>query len=111
VLIPILVTESAAYTVWGISLALGLVVILVVAALLWMITRTAQQINEGVGQIWVTGQRIANNTIHIPLLKDTNRGVTGILQHAIGIDGAAAAIEQHAEGCPGCPSCVRGDRR
>ncbi len=100
-------SERAAYTVWWVSLAIGVVVILVVAALLTMIVRTARVIDGAVGQIWVVGQRIANNTVHIPLLHRTNRVVDEILAHAVIIDGAAAAIETHAEGCPGCPQCVR----
>lgn len=100
-------SERAAYIVWWISLAIGLVVILVVAALLTMIVRTARVIDGAVGQIWVVGQRIANNTIHIPLLHTTNTVVDDILAHAVVIDGAAAAIESHAQGCPGCPQCVR----
>lgn len=100
-------SDRAAYTVWWISLAIGVVVILVVAALLTMIVRTARVIDGAVGQIWVVGQRIANNTVHISMLHRTNQVVDEILVHAGAIDGAAAAIESHAEGCPGCPQCVR----
>lgn len=104
------VTEGAAYMIWGISLGIGLVVILVVAALLYLIARTAEDIEDGVGRIWVVGQRIANNTVHVPLLQRTNLAVARVLDHAAGIDAATAAIEQHAEGCPGCPYCARGGR-
>ena len=96
-----LVSEAAGYTVWGASLGVGLVVILVVAVLLTLIVRTARQIDGAVSDIWTVGQRIANNTIHIPLLNHTNRVVDDILDRAGGIDGAAAAIEQHALDCPG----------
>lgn len=92
-----LVSEGAAYTVWWISLGIGVVVILVVAALLTAIRRTARQINETAADIWVVGQRIANNTVHIPLLNRTNRLVDGILERASGIDEAVARIEEHAE--------------
>jgi hypothetical protein len=92
-----LVSEGAAYTVWWISLGIGVVVILVVAILLTLIVRTARQINETAGNIWIVGQRIANNTVHIPLLNRTNRLVDGILERAAGIDEAAARIEEHAE--------------
>ena len=104
------VSNHDAYLVWWVSLAIGVVVILVVAALLTMIVRTARVIDGAVGQIWVVGQRIANNTVHIPLLHRTNQVVDEILAHAVAIDGAAAAIESHAEGCPGCPQCVRPGR-
>ena len=96
-----LVSEGAAYLVWWVSLGIGLVVIAVVAALLTLIVRTARQIDGAVSDIWTVGQRIANNTIHIPLLHETNRVVDEILERAAGIDGAAAAIERHALDCPG----------
>ena len=96
-----LVSEGAGYTVWLVSLGIGVVVILVVAALLTLILRTARQIDGAVSDIWTVGQRIANNTIHIPLLNHTNRVVDDILDRAAGIDGATAAIEQHALDCPG----------
>lgn len=95
------VSEGAAFTVWGVSLGIGVVVILVVAVLLALIVRTARQIEQGVAEIWTVGQRIANNTIHIPLLHRTNQVVDGILERAGGIDGATAAIEEHALDCPG----------
>ena len=96
-----MVSEGAAYTVWWISLGIGAVVIVVVAVLLTLIVRTAQQIEGTAADIWVVGQRIANNTVHIPLLQRTNRVVGDILERASGIDGATAAIEEHALDCPG----------
>ncbi len=96
-----LVSEGAGYTVWLVSLGIGAVVILVVAVLLTLIVRTARQIDGAVSDIWTVGQRIANNTIHIPLLNHTNRVVDDILERAGGIDGATNAIEQHALECPG----------
>jgi hypothetical protein len=88
-----LVSPGAGYTVWSVSLAIGLVVILVVAVLLTMIVRTARQIDGAVSEIWTVGQRIANN--------HTNRVVDDILERAGGIDGATEAIEEHAQECPG----------
>lgn len=104
------VSAGAALTVWGVSLAIGVVVILVVAALLTLIVRTARQIDEEVARIWVAGQRVANNTVHIPLLHRTNQLLDGILERASGIDRATATIREHAEDCPGCPQCVLGER-
>lgn len=97
----ILVTEGAATTVWAVSLALGLVVIVVVAVLLTLIVRTARQIDHAVSAIWTVGQQVANNTVHIPLLAATNRAVDGILAQAAAIDGATSLIEAHANVCPG----------
>ena len=93
-----LVSEGAAYTVWWVSLGIGVVVILVVAVLLTLIVRTARQIEGVAADIWTVGQRIANNTVHIPLLHRTNQIVDGILRRASGIDEATARIEEHARG-------------
>jgi hypothetical protein len=94
-------------TVWGLSLVIGLAVILVVAFLLHRIWRTGQAIEAVAADIWTQGKLVANNTIQIPLfLSTTNRVLSRIHKAATGIVGASKAIEQHAEGCPGCPDCV-----
>ncbi len=93
-----MVNEGAAYTVWWISLGIGVVVIVVVAVLLTLIVRTARQIEGAAADIWIVGQRIANNTVHIPLLHRTNQIVGGILERVSGIDEATAQIEEHARG-------------
>jgi len=99
-------SEGLTYSLWLASLLIGAVVIVVVGMLLGAILRTARQIDAAVAQVWVVGQRIANNTVHIPLLHETNRVAGEILQRAGGIDGAAAQIEAHSGGCPSCPACV-----
>ena len=93
-----LVSEGAGYMVWWVSLGIGAAVIVVVAVLLALIVRTARQIDVAVSEIWTVGQRIANNTIHIPLLNHTNRVVECLLDVAAGIDGAAATIEEETGG-------------
>ena len=98
--------EQAAQFVWWTSLALGLVVSLVVTLLLWLIHRTATTINARVARIWEVGQRVANNTVHIPALYKTNAIAGEILATALNINAGAAAIETHANGCPGCPQCM-----
>ncbi len=98
---------STSQLIWILSLVLAIVVTLVVAKLLQMIRGTATQILDGASQIWTHGQLVANNTIQIPIfLKTTNRVAGQILATAGDIVGAAKMIEQHAEGCPGCPACV-----
>lgn len=97
---------EAAQFVWWMSLALGLVVSAVVALLLWLIHRGAATIDGLVARIWDTGQRVANNTVHIPALYKTNDVAGQILATAVRIDAGAAAIETHAQGCPGCPRCM-----
>ncbi len=98
--------EAAAEFIWITSLIVGLVVSLVVALLLWMIHREANIINQHVSKIWEVGQRIACNTIQIPILYRINETAGQILARAQGINAGAAAIETHAKGCPGCPHCM-----
>ncbi len=101
------VSEEAITKVWVISLTLGLVVTIVVAILLIMVRNTARKILEGVHKIWTEGKLVANNTIQIPIyLTVTNQVVSNIYNTAVKIIGGAAAIEQHASVCPGCPACV-----
>lgn len=101
------VSEEAITKVWVISLVLGLVVTIVVAILLILIRNTARKILGGVQQIWTEGKLVANNTIQIPIyLTVTNQVVSKIYETAVKIIGGAAAIEQHASVCPGCPACV-----
>ena len=85
--------EQAAQFVWWVSLALGLVVSLVVTLLLWLIHRTATTINGVVARIWDVGQRVANNTVHIPALYKTNAVAGDILASALNINAGASAIE------------------
>ncbi len=94
--------------VWTVSLVLFAVVLVVVALLLTLILYEARRVLGGVKAIWVTGQKIANNTIHIPLLIQTNHVAGRILASAGGIAAATAAVQVHAEQCSGCPSCVIG---
>ncbi|MGI8843877.1 MAG: hypothetical protein ACR2HZ_09265 [Gemmatimonadaceae bacterium] len=94
--------------VWIITLVIYFVVVGVVALLLTLILRTARQIRTGVSAIWTTGQKIANNTIHIALLENTNQVAGQILESAKGVVMATGAVKAHAEGCPGCPACVLG---
>jgi len=102
-----------ATTVWVISLVLGVVATLVVALLLWFVYREAKRIEAPVAGIWEAGQRVANNTVHIPLLYRTAEVVGEILTSAQRVVHAASVIETHAKTCPGCPECLwrnaRGD--
>ncbi len=98
--------DQAIQVVWWTSLGIGLTVSVVVALLLWLIQRTAVTINSTVSRIWQVGQRVANNTVHIPALYKTNEVAADILATALKINTGAAAIETHANGCPGCPQCM-----
>ncbi|MGI8498710.1 MAG: hypothetical protein ACR2OG_14120 [Gemmatimonadaceae bacterium] len=97
-------------SVWTLSLVIFAVVLVVVAVLLTLILRTARDIKTGASLIWNVGQRIANNTVHLALLEKTNAGAAQILESAVGIIGATAAVQAHAADCPGCPACVLGPR-
>lgn len=94
-------TDTAVYTVWGGSLGIGLAVIIVVAVLLTLEVVAVRRVLAGVQAIWATGQQIANNTVHIDMLRYTNQTAGSILETAVGIVGAASRIEHHASGCPG----------
>lgn len=101
-------TMETVLQVWTVTLVIYAVVLLVVATLLTLIVLTAKRIRAGVGAIWVGGQKIANNTIHIALLQQTNAAADAILASAVGVIGATGAIKAHAASCPGCPACVIG---
>ena len=98
--------SSFAQTLFWISLALGLVVTTVAAVMLTMVLRTAQSIDAGAKAIWTGGKLVANNTVHIPALVQTNQIAIDILEGAGGILMAARRILKHAQGCPGCPACL-----
>ena len=100
-------SQEAILTVWGGSLIIGVVVIIVVALLLRLILGTAKKIEWGAGQIWIEGKMVANNTIHIPILLATTNRVAGeILGNAQSVHKGAKIVEAHIEGCPGCPACI-----
>ena len=70
---------EAGIFIWWTSLVLGLVVALVVTVLLWLIHHTAVTIDGAASKTWDTGQRVANNTIHIPILYRINTAAGKIL--------------------------------
>lgn len=101
-------TEAAITQVWIWSLVIYFVVVGVVALLLTLILKATKLIKAGAGAIWVSGQKVANNTIQIPLLARTNYLVNQILESALRTADAVAAVEHHAGTCPHCPECVTG---
>lgn len=98
--------DETTVTLWWISLSAGLIVTLVVALLLWWLHTEAVKINKTVSNIWDVGQRVANNTVHIPILYRIDESVQAILRCAGNIAKGAQAIVSHADGCPGCPQCM-----
>ena len=103
-----MIEANTVHTMWIVTLAIYLVVLLVVAALLTLILRAARDVRAGVSAIWTVGQRVANNTIQIALLDTSNKIAGEILEAAAGVVDATAALKAHAERCPGCPACVLG---
>ncbi|MGE5834920.1 MAG: hypothetical protein ACM4AI_10605 [Acidobacteriota bacterium] len=101
-------SDAAMQQVWAVSLAIYLAVVAVVAVLLTMILMTARRIREGTAAIWAVGQKVANNTIQIALLVQTNHLVSQILSGAAKTAAAVQAVEEHARQCPHCPDCVTG---
>ena len=71
------------FLMWWITLALGLVVTLVAALLLVVIINDAKTILYGVSRIWDCGQRVANNTIHIPILQRSSENLDICLRKAV----------------------------
>src|SRR5262245_1597352 len=88
---------------WWTSIVVLLMVTAVVYVLLRMIIAAAGKIEGTVSEIWVRGQRVANNTIHIVNLYKTDDLVQAIRARANRIGASAASIEQHAKSCTGCP--------
>ena len=71
------------FLMWWITLALGLVVTLVAALLLVTIINDAKSILQAVSRIWDCGQRVANNTIHIPILQRSSENLDICLRKAV----------------------------
>lgn len=58
-------------TLWWITLGVGLVVALVVAALLEALRRTVVQVRDSVAELWNMGTRVAQNTSTTHILDTT----------------------------------------
>lgn len=101
-----LLTGADPMASWWLANIVLIVVAGVVAILLTAVIRTAAAIKDEVAEIWVRGQRVANNTIHIANLHKTVDAVERILTGAESIGRHATAIREHAEACPGCPACI-----
>jgi heme/copper-type cytochrome/quinol oxidase subunit 2 len=99
-------SAEAIQEIWIWSLVSYFTVVIVVAALLTLILITVRQIHRGAAAIWTTGQKVANNTIHIVLLVRTNYLAAKILAAAGRAAGAVGAVERHARACSYCPRCL-----
>lgn len=78
---------------WWLILALGLVIVLVVAIMLAIIIISARRIDHAAGDIWIAGKAIAANTVHIWHLSQTNTTAKAILGVANDIAAGAGSID------------------
>lgn len=81
---------------WLVSLGVAVMVVIVVAIVLELIVRTAQNIRHLVHQIWTGGKRIAANTVTIALLHETNNLAAKILGSVSEIAKVSSRIRQLA---------------
>jgi hypothetical protein len=79
---------------WWLALGLAAVAVLVVAALLELIGRTARRIHQAVSDVWTVGTHIAQNTVTIALLQRTNYLAGELLRSAGRIVAASSRIRQ-----------------
>jgi hypothetical protein len=93
---------------WWLVLAIGLVVIAVVALLLVLIVQAANRIDHQAALIWTAGKNIAANTVQIWQLQQTNATAGQILATAQTIAEVAESIDGRLERLPG--ALAGGDR-
>ncbi len=65
---------------WLVTLAAGLVVLVVVGALLEVLRRTVLVVEETVAEAWEAGRRVEHNTIMTHLLKSTRERGAELVQ-------------------------------
>ncbi len=73
----------SANTLWAISLVIGLVAALVVAALLTILVRTVDDIDKSVGGLLEVAGKVAGNTANIPQLEATAPVLGLIVEEAL----------------------------
>ena len=73
----------SANTLWAISLVIGLVAALVVAALLTILVRTVDDIDRSVGGLLDVAGKVAGNTANIPQLGATAPVLGLIVEEAL----------------------------
>jgi uncharacterized protein YoxC len=86
---------------WWLSLAIAAVVVAVVAVLLGLIIRTAQQIDKHASQIWTVGKQIAGNTVAIWMLQQTNQALSEITETTRSLVDTATAIDDRLRALSG----------
>ena len=77
---------------WGISLAIGLVAALVVAALLVILVQTVERIRKAASELLAVAGEVAANTANIPMLEATAPVLGQIVEEAVVQDGYMNAL-------------------
>ena len=70
-------------TLWAVSLGIGLVAALVVAALLFVLVRAVDDIDKSVGGLLDVAGKVAGNTANIPQLQATAPVLSQIVDEAV----------------------------
>jgi hypothetical protein len=86
------VIATSAHTLWGISLGIGLVAALIVAALLVLLVRAVRDIESSVGSLLGIAGSVAANTANIPQLEATAPVLALIVEEAVVQDGYMNAL-------------------
>jgi hypothetical protein len=90
----------SAHTAWTIALVIGLVAALAVAALLIVLVRTVDDIDESAGGLLEVAGEIGANTSNIPQLVATAPVLALIVQEAVVQDGYMNALTDGYGGVP-----------
>ena len=77
---------------WGIALIIGVVAALIVAALLVVLVRAADDIKKSVGRLLEVAGKVAGNTANIPQLEATAPVLGQIVEEAVVQDGYMNAL-------------------
>ena len=85
---------------WYLILAVGLVVVLLVAAMLITIIVSARKIERAAADIWTVGKQIAANTTVLWQLTKTNETASAIKGVALDIAAGAESIDQRLAQLP-----------
>src|SRR5579859_3452025 len=85
---------------WYLILAVGIIVVLLVAAMLITIIISARKIERAAGDIWTVGKQIAANTTVLWQLTKTNETATAIKGVALDIAAGAGSIDDRLAKLP-----------
>lgn len=87
-----MILATTAHTLWAISLVIGLVAALIVAALLVLLIRSVRDIDTSVGSLLDVAGKVATNTAYIPQLQATAPVLAQIVDEAVVQDGYMNAL-------------------